>query len=255
MDLTEYLKEHAIKDPVIRSRSSSPSSDKRHEVSSSPSHPLAIEEKAQPDYTSPMSSPPEFSIKMVASPSDSTDTSKELGSKATLDKHNSVASDTYLPPSDSEDDLSIVTKDSLEELSSTVPRSPRSPRFQALADDSKDEHPLNATSSPMEAPRSPRRKLKKKLTINLNGAEFDLEKKRRPMSPFTSGGMLRKFVPPSAPAVVTEFGPSIREEMEAKESSDAQATMSQEILPMKTTRAERGGKGLMGFLSRRVATK
>ena len=255
MKSLEYLKRHGITDPAAVLRSSSVFSGEWDESTSSPGQVHATGEKAGAEPASLMSRPPHFSIDRVASPSKTTDTSKMWSSQVTLDKHNSVASDTNLPPSDSDEELSIVTRDSIEDLPSTVPRSPKSPRLQALADDSNDHHQLNTVSSPIEAPRSPRRRLKKKLTINLNSAEFDLEQKKRPLSPYTNSGMLRKFVPPSAPAAVTEFGPSIHDEIDRRTSNDNQRSASQEGPPARTTRAERGGRSLMGFLSRRVATK
>ena len=248
----EYLEQHGIIDTASEARSSSIASEEWHRPSSR-GQAIMSDDKIEAENTSPMSGPPDFSIKMTTSPSDTTDVSKELGSQVTLDKHHSIASDTYLPPSDSDEDLSIVTRDSIEDLPSSVPRSPKSPRLQALSDDGTESHPLNRPSSPPEAPRSPRRRLKKRLTLNLNGAEFDLEKKKRPLSPFTHGGMLRKFVPPSAPAAVTEFGPSIQEEIKSSSTSLPMEAQGKE--PTRTTRVERGGKTLMGFLSRRVATK
>ena len=62
--------------------------------------------------------------------------------------------------------------------------------------------------------------------------------------------MLRKLtggIPPSAPAAVTEFGPTLEDEVQEK--------MEAEQKPVdlaRTTRAERGGKALMGFLGRRI---
>jgi hypothetical protein len=146
-----------------------------------------------------------------------------------------------------------VTRDSIEDLPSTVPRSPRSPRPHALSEEMKEGHAVPLKSSPLEPPRSPRRRLKKKLTVNLNGVDFNLEKNKRPLSPFTSSGMLRKLIPPSAPAAVTEFGPTIREEIEGNSSCVGRIKDCKERTT-KTTRAERGGNSLMGFLSRRLAT-
>ena len=114
-----------------------------------------------------------------------------------------------------------------------------------------------------EAPKvksSPKKLQKKALTLNLEGAHFDLEKKkpRRPLSPFTSGGALRRMlspVPPSAPPTVTEFGPRISEEIEEKASSDRSESKMEAAggdTPGRTSRAERGGQMLLSFLAKRM---
>ena len=208
-----------------------------------------MESRPESIATSPVIEPKEFSIKMTTSPSDTTDGTKDLGSQMTLDKHLSIASDTYLPPSDSDEDLSIVARDSVEDLPSIVPRSPKSPKLHSLSPGIHGGHP---TTSLEEAPRSPRRRLKKKLTINVSGAEFDIDKKKRPLSPFTSGGMLRRCAPPLAPPAVTEFGPRISKEVDNTTSNDAQEVYC-ERAPVRTTRAQRGGRTLMSFLGRRTA--
>lgn len=199
----------------------------------------------------PHSSPSPYSIKMISSPSNTANTTTGPDSAGNADQSDGPGLETYLPPSDSEDSLSIVTKDSIEDLPSTVPRSPKSAKFpnhvQVAAEDGEPE-----VSPPQSPPQSPRRRLKKKLTVNISGAEFDLEPKKRPLSPFTSSGMLRKLTggaPPSAPAAVTEFGPTLDEEVQEK--------MKAEHKPAKliaTTRTERGGKSLMGFLGRRIGS-
>jgi hypothetical protein len=166
-----------------------------------------------------------------------------------LDKGLSVASDTFLPPSDSEEELSIVRRDSIEDLSSTVPRSPRSPRFQSIKRDL--EQPERAPSPPS----SPRRRLKKKLRVNINGAEFDLEEKRRPLSPFTNGGLLRKLVPSSAPAAVSGLDPAADDSFADFTAVTRADTPRAQQSSLRTTRSERGGTSLMGFLSRRIVTK
>jgi hypothetical protein len=185
-----------------------------------------------------------------------------------------MGSSTNIPPSDSEESLSHVTRNSIEDLPSSVPRSPKS--LQALPQ--RDESPQTfddilqedavPTVSPSPSPTkimssmSPRRLFKKKLTVNIGGAEFNLERKKRPLSPFTSGGMLRKLVPatpPSAPPTLTHFGPTVRDEVQKLE--ERYGTTKGEVSgdrehpePVKrTTRAERGGRQLMSFLNRRVA--
>ena len=186
---------------------------------------------------------------MIFSPSNLSNMTTSPDYATNADQSDGPGLETYLPPSDSEDSLSIVTRDSIEDLPSTVPRSPKSTNFPSRVHDAgADREPdVSPSQSP---PQSPRRRLKKNLTVNISGAEFDLEPRKRPLSSFTSSGMLRKLtggVPPSAPAAVTEFGPTLEEEVQEK--------MKAEVKPAHlrtTTRAERGGKSLMGFLGRRI---
>ena len=197
----------------------------------------------------PHSSPSPYSIKMVSSPSNMANTTTGPDSAGSTGQSDGPGQETYLPPSDSEDSLSIVTRDSIEDLPSTVPRSPSSVKFPAhvqIADEEREPE----VRAPQSPPQSPRRRLKKKLTANISGAEFDLEPKRRPLSPFTNSGMLRKLAgaaPPSAPAAMTEFGPTLDEEVQEKMKAEHKS-----VKTIATTRAERGGKSLMGFLGRRI---
>ncbi len=104
---------------------------------------------------------------------------------------------------------------------------------------------------------SPRKLHKKDLKLHIDTPKSVLEKKkRRPMSPFTSGGKPRwthSPVPPSAPAAVTEFGPTVAEEVEAQIAKEkAERQLQRPPVPkVSTTRAERGGQILLGFLGRR----
>lgn len=163
---------------------------------------------------------------------------------------------THIPLSDSDDSLSVRTKDSIEDLPSSVPRSPRSSRSSRQeADVGGRNDELEPPPSPTRSPGSTRQRLKKKLTVQINGADFDIERKKRPLSPFTSGGVLRKAsLPQTAPAAVTEFGPTVEDEVRAKLQKN-KADESKEKTVSKTTSAERGGKRLMGFLGRRTANQ
>lgn len=178
-----------------------------------------------------------------------------------------------MPPSASDESLSLITKDSIEGLLSMVPRSPktlksplsidpsisegRSPQtFEDILDktEGNGENP-KPPASPTNSFMSPRRLFKKKLTVNINGTEFNLERKKRPLSPFNSGGMLRKLVPPSAPPTLTEFGPTVKDEVRKLEqrmrTADADAPEVPKVTK-RTTRAERSGRQLVGFLNRRL---
>ena len=170
-------------------------------------------------------------------------------------------STSRIPLSASDDSLSVRTKDSIEELPSHVPRSPRSPQSprspKKAAMDRRFQDEPKVPPSPTRSPRTTRQRLKKKLTVNINGADFDVEKRQRPLSPFTSGGLLRKAsVPHTAPPAVTEFGPTIDQEVKSKLSkSQVPVGESSGITKesYRTTSTERGGKKLMGFLGRRIS--
>ncbi|KAL2418112.1 hypothetical protein ABEF95_001036 [Exophiala dermatitidis] len=158
----------------------------------------------------------------------------------------------HIPISDSDDSLSVRTKDSIEELPSSVPRSPKSSRSaEKRAFDGGRQVDPEMPASPTRSPKSARQRLKKKLTVTINGAEFDIERKKRPLSPFTSGGVLRKAcVPQTAPAALTEFGPTVEDDVREQMSREARHVEAKPVY--RTTSAERGGSKLMGFLSRRI---
>ena len=202
-------------------------------------------------------------------------------------------------PKSSKDSLSIKIRDSIEDLQSPVPRSPRSTarrgRSPGKATTDIPPSPTRPIKvSPAKSPLKLRKKQKQKesMIINLGGADFDLIKHRRPLSPFTAGGFLRRRggdknsptieiqdeiklggdnepEPPSAPAALTEFGPSIWEEVaeleraqqewdEAKRKATGhhrqQEKEEEECTDRggRTTRQQRGGKRLMGILGRRT---
>ena len=117
--------------------------------------------------------------------------------------------------------------------------------------------PLTEEIQPTLPKKSPK-KCRKTLKVQINGAEFDLEKDRkRPLSPFSSGGMLRRLLhhpPPSAPAKITAFGPTIDDEVNGmlaevetgKKKSKGKSSIQ------RTTRAERGGGLLSKLLGKRI---
>ena len=164
--------------------------------------------------------------------------------------------ETHVAQRNSDESLRMITKDSIEDLRSDVPRSPRSAAKSAPP--TKTEFAIPEV--PGRVHTSPKKLQRKKLTLRLNGAEFDIEKKekKRPLSPFTRGGMLRRMmspVPPSAPAALTEFGPTIADEVEQEmrvEKECAEKRLRERAKLASTTRAERGGRMLLGFLGKRV---
>jgi hypothetical protein len=151
----------------------------------------------------------------------------------------------------SEKSLRILAKDSLED-------------FHASPLHVKYGSPIPAVDDMRDAAReqtsitSPRKLQKKSLTLKIDGADFKLERKKsRPLSPFNSAGVLRRMMsptPPSAPAAVTEFGPSVAEEVEDQLAREKEFRKPEKAQPMNvgTTRAERGGKVLLRFLERRI---
>lgn len=163
----------------------------------------------------------------------------------------SLASDR-VAMDDSDDSLSVKTKDSIEELTSNVSRSPRSPKKKSprKMNVQTNEIPPSPSKSPLA-----RKGMRRKLTLTIDGADFDLDRKKRPLSPFTGGGLLRKVsIPHTAPATVTEFGPSVEEEVRAGlKTRRVEEGRSSGVRCWSTT-SERGGKSLMGFLGRRMAS-
>lgn len=257
----EFLQRHGIVEPVPNHSSSTTASSEYEDATS-----LADTVGAESNHRGEKSSP------STATPTTSSPPSQ---SPAVMKKSASVGSQSFVPPSDSEESLSLVTKDSIEDLPSTVPRSPKTPTtsptikasisterspqsFEEILDTKPPEadkpNPLPPSPSKLSA-ISPRRLFKKKLTVNINGTEFNIERKKRPLSPFTSGGMLRKLVPPSAPPSITEFGPTVKDEVEKLEQRMRRADSNTPEVPMlvrRTTRTERGGRQLMGFLNKRL---
>jgi hypothetical protein len=156
----------------------------------------------------------------------------------------------------SEGSLQIAAKDSLEDLQ-------KSPVCVT------DESPIPATNEMTDAGgtrfciNSPKKLQKKVLTLKIDGADFELEKKKnkkknkknrgRPLSPFNNAGALRRIMspsPPSAPAAVTEFGPTVAEKVEAQLVREKERRNPDMFLATSfgTTRAERDGKTLLGLL-------
>ncbi|KAI9872308.1 MAG: hypothetical protein M1823_008208, partial [Watsoniomyces obsoletus] len=113
---------------------------------------------------------------MVSSPSDQAESTTSEENVGQLN-HRDGSMETYIPPSDSDESLSIVTKDSIEDLPSTIRRSPRSSKFPAKVH-GQDDKSARGGSPDASPPLSPRRRLKKKLTVNIDGAEFDLGQKK-----------------------------------------------------------------------------
>jgi hypothetical protein len=255
----EYLKSHGVVEGSFSRASSTTASVEYHDASST------LTRTCRPGDGSSSTAGDASSVYSVEIPRLSRPDAS--GGKTT-------SSDANIPPSDSEESLSHVTRDSIEDLPSSVPRSPKSPTALPQGDDSPQTFEAilrecpDPTASPSRSPTkimssmSPRRLFKKKLTVNIGGAEFNLERKKRPLSPFTSGGMLRKLVPatpPSAPPTLTHFGPTVRDEVQKLEerysSTKGNVDDDRECADTvkRTTRAERGGRQLMNFLNRRIA--
>ncbi|OAG34321.1 hypothetical protein AYO21_11531 [Fonsecaea monophora] len=219
----EYFEEHGIVQLQVcpstcstRSSIISESSGNVQLVMNESAHDTAHEHW---DDSSPLGSSPRQSSTLTSPTKIGHITS--ITERPTLTKTKSSASSINIPLSDSDDSLSVRTKDSIEDLSSRVPRSPRSPRSPSRreknTEDERTKRNAEIPPSPTPSTKSPRQRLKKKLTVTINGANFDVDRKRRPLSPFNSGGMLRKAcVPQTAPATVTEFGPTVEEEVKPK---------------------------------------
>jgi hypothetical protein len=155
------------------------------------------------------------------------------------------------PPRNSDESLRIVAKDSLEELHAS-PRYVKENSPLPIIDD------VKVVWNDKMSYTSPKKLQKKPLTLKIDGADFELEKrKRRTLSPFTYTGALRRMIsptPPSAPAAATEFGPTVAEEVEAQLTREKERRKldKAQVAKASTTRAERGGKMLLGFLEKRI---
>lgn len=197
----------------------------------------------------------------------------------------------YIPHSTSKSSITSKIKDSIEDLPSTVPRSPQldqsSHKFNLR--DSEEAIPSSPTlphpphvpypSSPTRKPRStiaapgiqaplpsPTRlshqrhqRNKPNLTVTLASATSDHDhKKPRPLSPFTGGGFLRRLV--SSPVPATEYGISTKDEVDeqmkdlklCESVEEGKGGAGDERVGDRTARAQRSGHKLIGFLGRRA---
>lgn len=130
--------------------------------------------------------------------------SHEIESDGSVPEQGEVKEDIALS-SDADDSLSLKTKDSIEDLRNSVPRSPHSPTKAKSTSPGKarSEVPPSPTGplggaflNPLGSPTKLRKKqkLKEKAIANSEGAESDPEKNRRPWSPFTSSNALKKII-------------------------------------------------------------
>lgn len=143
----------------------------------------------------------------------------------------------------------------------TIENSPLSPPSESRS--SAPAHKTNFSTEEIKpvSPAPPistiksHKKPRKSLKVEIHGTEFELEKEAsRPMSPFTSGGMLRRILgppPPSAPARITEFGPTVNDEIGGM-LAEMEAGVKSKPALARTTRAERGGGMLKRILGKRI---
>jgi hypothetical protein len=171
--------------------------------------------------------------------------------KANLEPEEEIVIGQYPPPRNSDEPLRIGAKDSLEELHASPHYVKRNSPLPTIDD-------VKGVWNDKKSYTSPRKLRKKPLTLKIDGADFELERgKRRPLSLFTNAGALRRTIsltPPSAPAAVTEFGPTVKEELEAQLTREKERRKldKPQVVKTGTTRAERGGKMLLGFLEKRI---
>lgn len=166
--------------------------------------------------------------------------------------------DVYIPLTDSEGSLSTMTCDSIEDLPSQVPRSPQRPNRQSSLRGGHQD--ADSLSEIFIKSQSPPKQNKKTLTINVKAAQTIAdEAKKRPMSPFTSGGMLRRILGPasqSAPApapilttsTARQFDPSHLNRSTQPETSVTKVDVASKLQHPRT------GKSLMSFLSRHTGS-
>ncbi|KAK4943568.1 hypothetical protein LTR10_016862 [Elasticomyces elasticus] len=267
IESAEYLEKHGIVPAAksIRVTSSSSSIDSQ-ETTSGTDQAYAQKTQHEGEEAAAAAAVASTTRSLVAKPANITPTNSPVrgGDKNTSQEKamirvvKSTSGSNSIRLADNDDSLSVKTKDSIEDLQSSVPRSPKSPRspnklVKKVEDETEDIEP-ELPVSPTRSPGRTRQRLKKKLTVNIDGADFDVERRKPALSPFTNGGVLRKAGPLTAPASVTEFGPTIEEEVRAAmKISGSVATVDNEKVTDRTTSVERGGKRLMGFLGRRTA--
>jgi hypothetical protein len=243
-----------VSSPAKPARSTSPSSSgdwSELSISPLPKGVAAAKEHNHLERDSPRSAP---ATSITPPPACNFQGANENEQRANPKLEKKTLIDHCPPPRSSAESLRIVAKDSLEDLHT-------SPRCV------KDDSPLPAIDEVKDATGKeicitlPDKLQKKSLTLKIDGADFELEKKknkkRRPLSPFTSSGALRRMMsptPPSAPAAVTEFGPTVAEEVAAQLAREKECRELEKAKATKvgTTRAERGGKILLGFLGKRI---
>lgn len=125
--------------------------------------------------------------------------------------------------------------------------------IQHTSNEDQSSSPASTSGSPLLAKRA----LRKNLTINIANSNFNIENPRRPLSPFTRGGFLRSHIqspmPPSAPAALKLYGPSIDEDAEARRNLERLTFKMRRQGTQRTTREQRNGKSLLAVLGRRIA--
>jgi hypothetical protein len=188
---------------------------------------------------------------MVPLPTCNFQITQDSQQKVNLEPEEEIVIGQCPPPRNSDERLRIVAKDSLEELQAS-PRYVKRNSPLPIIDDVKVVWNDKKSYTP------PKKHQKKPLTLKIDGADFELEKrKRRTLSPLTNTGALKRMIspiPPSAPAAATEFGPTVAEEVEAQLTREEERRKldKAQVAAASTTRAERGGKMLLGFLEKRI---
>jgi hypothetical protein len=159
--------------------------------------------------------------------------------RANLEAQEEIAIGQCPPLLNSDEFLRIVAKDGLKELH-TSPRFVKGNSPLPVKDD------VKVVWNNKKSYTSPRRFQKKPLTLKTDGADFELEmRKRRPLSPFPNAGALRRMINPTPPALaaVTEFGSTVEEELEAQlmREKERRKLGKPQVVKAGTTRAEQGG--------------
>lgn len=163
------------------------------------------------------------------------------------EKRRSGGTESCLSHNDSGDSLSILTKDSVEDLNSAVSRSPKTVEKNWKSD---DRSPHNYV--PPSPSLSPRRRFKKRLTVNHGGAGLDFQGLQRPLSPF-AGLKLRKLISSSAPYALTDSGLDVEGAVRPRQCEDNRSNSAEDTFEERV-RKDRSNRSWVEFLGKRFAS-
>jgi len=110
--------------------------------------------------------------------------------KVGLEPEEGIMTGQCPPPHNSDESLRIVAKDSLEELHA-------SSRYVKENSPPPMINDVNVVWNDKNSHAPPTKLHKKSLTLKIDGADFELEQRKRgPLSPFTNAGALRRMISP-----------------------------------------------------------
>lgn len=220
----------------VSSGTSSSSSNKHFTQDVLPTHPVLSRE----EVTRAPSTPPKTAL--------SESINKTWPSPALVQ---SFSFSSYVPLSDSESSLTDIVKDSIEDLPSAVPRSPQSPRANNFSLRGGSQR----LASPLSRSASPRRRFKKKLSPAVYADNCKSENVKRPLSPFTNGGILRWMTnfkaPPSTTPSSDSQTPPLQVETQNPATRNKKAHLRTDLTACRTPEKVSVKEALKNILGRR----